>query len=65
MGKWITERTPEAEGTYLVTWYVELTNKRYIELLEYTFEDGWEKIEQATLPYKIIAWMDVPSPYCN
>ena len=66
--KWIptNEELPEKQDVYLVTWKSSLTNRLFLQMLEYDVEDGkWilEKYMESYKDVEIIAWQPVPEPY--
>lgn len=64
--EWITDKTPEKSGKYIVTeevYSLENTNileKAKIAIAEYDLNSGrWKRARNL----KVIAWMSFPEPY--
>lgn len=68
--RWIsvTERLPEEQDEYLVTWTAEgFRDKPFIQIIEFDIEDrGWILERYMKEMYRdviITAWMPLPEPY--
>lgn len=68
--KWIpvTERSPEEQDEYLVTWTAEaFRDKPFIQMIEFDIEDrGWileRYMKEMYRDVTITAWMPLPEPY--
>ena len=57
------DQLPDVEDCYLVTWQDSRYVGPFVEVLEYDFVDGWQRIEQAEGEYTILAWMPLPELY--
>ena len=63
--RWIpvTERLPEKDGEYFVTWTTSRANRPLLEICEYSCDEWDIGNGSAYSDAEVIAWMPLPVPY--